>query len=266
LEVDRFLWPEATMELSDAATAALDTFAEQLLAGSINGQRRIAVVGASPAAGTTTVALCLARLARTSGATCGLLDANFDQPALAIQLGITEAVGWQAVLAGRERLADVSIASLEDQVTLVPLSDEEVSGEDLTANFRAPLLFSMLADAVDLMVIDGGTVDSGPAVAGTVAAGSVSATSTATTSAAGKVATATTPQQASRLTALVRVAQVDAVYVVYDERSTSPKELAACANRLRAAGITVAGAIANFTANGQNDSSTLGGRFDGASR
>ena len=84
----------------------------------------------------------------------------------------------------------------------------------------APVLFSMLADIVDLVLVDAGTVAAGTAE----------------------------EQQISRLVALVRSARLDAVYLVYDERSTTPDELAACAGRLRAAGVSVAGAIANFAA------------------
>ena len=183
--------------------------------GARRGQRRIALVGAAPAAGTTTVGLCLARLARAKGTNWGLLDANFDRAALASRLGIAQAAGWQAVLSGRERLADVSIASIEDHLVLVPLSTDGVEPGELSANFRAPVLFSMLADVVDLVLVDAGTADE---------------------------------QQISRLVALVRSARLDTVFLVYDERSTTPAELAACAGRLQAAGVSVAGAIANFVA------------------
>jgi Mrp family chromosome partitioning ATPase len=230
LEVDQFLWPAEIAELGDTAAAALDAFATQLIDGARRGQRRIALVGAAPAAGTTTVGLCLARLARVKGASWGLLDADFDHAALASRLGIAQAAGWQAVLSGRERLADVSIASLEDHLVFVPLSADGVELDELTANFRAPVLFSMLADIVDLVLIDAGTVTAGTVAAGTAAAGSAE------------------EQQISRLVALVRSARLDAVYLVYDERSTTSDELAACAGRLRAAGVSVAGAIANFAA------------------
>jgi Mrp family chromosome partitioning ATPase len=215
LEVDRFLWPAEIEQLGAAAAAALDAFAAQLMDGAQRGARRIALVGASPAAGTTTVGLCLARLAREKGASWGLLDAHFDHAALASRLGIAETAGWQAVLSGRERLADVSIASLDDHLVFVPLSADGVELSELAANFRAPVLFSMLADIVDLVLIDAGTV---------------------------------AEQQTSRLVALVRSARIDTVYLVYDERSTTPDELAACAGRLQAAGVSVAGAIANFAA------------------
>jgi Mrp family chromosome partitioning ATPase len=215
LEVDQFLWPAEIAELGETAAAALDAFATQLMDGARRGQRRIALVGASPAAGTTTVGLCLARLARVKGASWGLLDANFDHAALAARLGIAQSVGWQAVLSGRERLADVSIASLDDHLVFVPLSPEGVELDELASNFRAPVLFSMLADIVDLVLVDAGPAEE---------------------------------QQISRLVALVRSARLDAVYLVYDERSTAPGELAACAGRLQAAGVSVAGAIANFAA------------------
>ena len=55
-------------------------------------------------------------------------------------------------------------------------------------------------------------------------------------------------QPMRRLTALVRAARLDAAYLVYDERSTTPDELASCASRLQAAGVCVVGAIANFAA------------------
>ncbi len=220
LEVDQFLWPAEVVELGDAAAVALDGFATHLIAGAGRGQRRIALVGVTPAAGATTAILCLARLARLKGATWGLLDANFDHAALAPQLGIAQTAGWQAVLSGRERLADVSIASLDDHLILVPLAADGVPLDALAANFRAPVLFSMLADIVDLVLVDAGSVEAGPVEA----------------------------QHIDRLAALVRAARVDAVYLVYDERSTAPDDLVASGSRLRAAGVSVVGAIANFAA------------------
>ncbi|HEX4145291.1 MAG TPA: hypothetical protein VHY91_17425 [Pirellulales bacterium] len=230
LEVDQFLWPTEIEKLNEAAAVALEAFATRLVEGARRGHRRIGLVGASVAAGTTTVGLCLARLARVKEASWGLLDANFDQPVLAARLGVVQGTGWQAVLSGRERLADVAIASLDDHLVLVPLSADEVKLDELAANFRAPVLFSMLADSVDLLLVDAGTVAAGTVAAGTVAAGTADGDRT------------------SRLLALVRSARLDAVYLVYDERSTTPSELAACAGRLAAAGVSLAGAIANFAA------------------
>jgi Mrp family chromosome partitioning ATPase len=215
LEVDHFLWPAQCAALNEAAALALDGFATRLIEGAHCGQRRVALVGAAPGVGTTTVALCLARLAQAKESWWGLVDGDFAHASLARQLGIAQAGGWQAVLTGREKLADVSIASLDDRLILVPLSAEKLDSRDLSGNFRAPVLFSMLADATDLVLVDGGTAQG---------------------------------QQLGHLTALVRAARIDAVYVVYDERSTSPDALAACAERLGAAGVVVAGAIANFAA------------------
>jgi Mrp family chromosome partitioning ATPase len=235
LEVDQFLWPTEIEKLNEAAAVALEAFATRLVEGARRGHRRIGLVGASVAAGTTTVGLCLARLARVKEASWGLLDANFDQPVLAARLGVVQGTGWQAVLSGRERLADVAIASLDDHLVLVPLSADEVKLDELAANFRAPVLFSMLADSVDLLLVDAGTVAAGTVAAGTVAAGTVAAGTA-------------DGDRTSRLLALVRSARLDAVYLVYDERSTTPSELAACAGRLAAAGVSLAGAIANFAA------------------
>jgi Mrp family chromosome partitioning ATPase len=213
LEVDRFLWPAECSKLFGAAEPAIERFAAQLGEAAHCGQRRVALVGATAGAGTTSVALCLARMAHRTEAWWGLVDADFAHARLARQLGIAETGGWPAVVSGRERLADISIASLDDHLVLVPLSSEKVDQRELAASFRVPVMFSMLAESVDLVLID----------AGTVAA-------------------------LNSLSALARGARIDAVYVVYDERSTSPAALAACAGRLKSVGINVAGAIANFAA------------------
>ncbi|HTU26140.1 MAG TPA: hypothetical protein VMF30_12115 [Pirellulales bacterium] len=213
LEVDQFLWPAEIDQLCDRAATGLNAFASKLMDAARRGRRRVALVGATQGAGTTTVVLCLARLAKAKQATWGLLDAAIGSPALAPRLGIAQATGWQAVLAGRERLADVSIASLDDRLILVPLSNESLDPRGLQANLAAATIFSTLAEAVDLMLVDAGAVNG---------------------------------HHPGALAALVRAARLDAIYLVYDERATTGDELATLTGRLQAAGVTVAGTIASF--------------------
>ena len=166
LEVDHFLWPAECTRLLESASAAIEQFATRLIDAARCGQRRVALIGATPGAGTTTTALCLARMAQKKGAWWGLVDGDFAHARLARQLGIADAGGWQAVVAGRERLADISIASLDDRLVLVPLSPEKIDHRELAANFRLPVMFSMLAESVDLVLIDAGKAAATDSLAG----------------------------------------------------------------------------------------------------
>jgi Mrp family chromosome partitioning ATPase len=211
LEVDRFIWPAECLALHETAGGAIQSFAARLSMAARGGKRRVALVGAAPGAGTTTTCLSLARLAQSKQGWWGLLDADFAGAGMAGQLGIGQVSGWQAVLAGRQRLADISIASLDDRLILVPLSSEAMEAQELTAHYRLPGMVSTLSDAVELLLVDAGTVS-----------------------------------DVDTLAALVQAARIDSVYLVYDERSMSPREMAACAGRLRAAEIAIDGTIANF--------------------
>jgi Mrp family chromosome partitioning ATPase len=224
LQVDRFVWPSDCESLCAGSHVALDGFVSRLLSGAAEGQRRVALVGFQSSAGRTTVAMCLARRAAAQDANWVLVDADLEQPEVARRLGIAVEAGWAGVLSGDQQLGDILIESIEDRFVIAPLETALLETGDLrpsqlATNFRAAVLFDMLANAYDLMLVDAGTPGR---------------------------------QGIDNLSAIGQAARLDAAYVVYDGRVTDATELAQYIERLCEAGVPVMGAIANFDPPPQN--------------
>lgn len=155
LQVERFAWPSVCLTLLERAERSFHTLAEQVFLGAADGRKLLVISGYHRGEGRTTFALTLARAMAGRGARVVLVDADFEHPGLADQLGVSPEVGWQDVLTGQLPLEEALIESLSDGVTLLPI----IAQYDWTpsiepANIHRDL--ELLRSSYDFVFVDSG--------------------------------------------------------------------------------------------------------------
>jgi len=215
LQVDGFAWSERATSLRLAAGIQVDRLADGLAAGIADSRKVVGVAGCGRHQGCTTVLLCAAKRLLDRDLKVVLVDGDFAHPALAARLGVLPDAGLEAVLAGRLKLEDVAIESIDDSIVVVPVASP------CTAAAKSPEGQAILSAAAatlrkhyDLVLVDLGEVEH------------------------------RTQVEAAAVRAVPR--WVDAVVLVQDVRSTPQGEIAAVSQRVGAEGIANFGVVENF--------------------
>ena len=116
----------------------------------------MALVGAATGAGTTTATLCLAQQAKARESYWTLLDADFAHATLARQVGIAQ-TGRLASGPGRAGQTGGGLDRFARRSSDSGAAGRRAGGRaHLATNFRAPSLFTSLAEAGELLLVDGG--------------------------------------------------------------------------------------------------------------
>ncbi|MDP6557374.1 MAG: hypothetical protein QGG71_22100 [Pirellulaceae bacterium] len=155
-EVDRFLWPSNVDQLYESESEYFRHAGEKLHDASLEGLRVLGVSATRQGEGCTTLAICLARAAAAAGAKVALLDANLRSPQLGTALGLDFARSWHETLNGRTSLSEAAVASIADNVTLIPLSNN-AARQGLTLDSDAVNeILGQAGDTFDLVLVDVG--------------------------------------------------------------------------------------------------------------
>jgi Mrp family chromosome partitioning ATPase len=159
LEVDAFRWSAVCDELVNATHRPRWRQAvETLLAADDAGCSLIGVAGAAPNSGATTVIACLARLLAAAGKTVAIVDGDFATAAFGRSLGLGAEIGWEDVLAGRTPLADAVIHSVEDRITVLPLTQGGMPAAEKLDSIHASITAGVLRYHYDIVLFDVGTI------------------------------------------------------------------------------------------------------------
>lgn len=150
-EVDRFLWPAACDELRESAREHLEHAGQNLVAACRAGLNVLAISGQSRGEGRSTIALALARAAAEAGASVALIDADLHQPSLATHLQVETPASWLETIARQEPLEEAAIRSLEDSLTLFPLTPVRTSPNPLSLFSQ---LVRKLVNHFELLILD----------------------------------------------------------------------------------------------------------------
>lgn len=213
-EVDRLQWPEVCEELVRVREDKLSKMAHNLVGAVDEGLQVLAVTSPSGGEGRTTVACCLARMVATTGMRVALLDADIENPSLAPYTNIEVQSDWKSAIVNQLPIEEVAIYSIEDQLTLLPLTqtidEEEFSSDDN----RIAFMLHELAESFDLVIVDSGHMDSTRTV----------------------------------LSSLAEQGLINAVLTVVDHRISTPQRIEACIKRIRRSGVTSVGLVENFSA------------------
>lgn len=209
-EVDEFIWPDEITRLYDAHADYFHYAGEKLRDASGEGLKVLAIAATRQHEGCTTLAVCLARGAASTGAKVALLDGNGLKPELGFKLGLDFSHGWQDSRDGRTPLAESAVHSIADRLTLFPLSGpHHVS----TLNdVRVSRLLREMSQLFDLVIVDAGAAPRGGAPLFEAGDG----------------------------------CPVNAAMIVRDTRRSTETETLATATRLKSLGIQAIGIAENF--------------------
>lgn len=158
-EVDRLVWPTICERLLETETLYFRSVGQRLKDATQDSHHVVMITGARRGEGRTTLALCLARCAAQAGVAVAVVDADLENPQLGNQLGMETPCSWLEVVAGKSPLNEAAVSSLDDGLTLFPLTgseDLETIGDDapLTAVLRA------IAAYFPLVIVDTGPLGS----------------------------------------------------------------------------------------------------------
>ena len=207
-EVDCLSWPKTCETLQQQCGDRFAKIAEGLLAAARRGRKIVAVTGIVRGEGRTTMTLCLARQMAAMNVPVALIDGDFENPQLDLRLGIDVSSGWEEVLAGQLPLEEVAIASLSDNLTILPLGQPMAVPEEESIRRRIAATLARLAAHYEMILIDSGPYEG--------------------------------------LLCGRRGMSVDNVIVVRDGCGTQPDQLSATLERLRCDGVAVVGVAENF--------------------
>jgi Mrp family chromosome partitioning ATPase len=141
-EVDRLVWPVICERLLETEERYFRSVGQRLKDATQDSHHVVMITGARRGEGRTTLALCLARCAAQAGVATALVDADLENPQLGNQLGMETPCSWLAFVAGASPLSEAGVSSLEDGLTLFPLTNSEdletpAGDEPLTTVLRA---------------------------------------------------------------------------------------------------------------------------------
>jgi Mrp family chromosome partitioning ATPase len=160
-EVDRFLWPALCDKLLRDEHSYFVQAGGKIAAAVKDGLKSLAITGSRRGEGRTTLALCLARSAAKAGVRVALVDADFARPQLAASLGLEIAASWHDAASGKTTLAEASIKSLEDNLSVLPLDVSTAAAPLSLADPRLTRTLREAAGSFDLLVLDMGPIAAG---------------------------------------------------------------------------------------------------------
>jgi Mrp family chromosome partitioning ATPase len=214
-EVERLDWPANCDKLVARAKAGWAAFTGQVLRSVAGGQNVLAITSTVRGEGRTTICLAMAREIAAQRKRCVVVDADFENPALARSCGIDSQIGWNHLFQLDDvPLGEVMIESLADRITLVPWHGSRPNVGALSSTLRVASAFAELAELFDVVLVDAMPV----------------------VDRAG----------AAELARLANAVSLDAMYVVRDARWTLDEQLADCLTELQSADLPVTGIIENF--------------------
>jgi Mrp family chromosome partitioning ATPase len=158
-EVDRLAWPAICERLLESEARYFRSVGQRLKEATRDNHHVVMITGARRGEGRTTLALCLARCAAQAGIKVALVDADLGNPQLGSRLGIETPCSWLEAVLGKSPLKEAAVASLEDGLTLFPLT----IGEDLavpTADPRWNVVLQAIAMHFPLVIVDTGPLGS----------------------------------------------------------------------------------------------------------
>ena len=158
LQVDHFIWPNVCQRLGNTAVDELGRLTDALVAAMTRGQKVLALSGCRRGEGATTLLLCAGQHLAKQGYRVVLVDANWQDPKLAKQLGLLPEFGWEEVLAGRVSLEEVVIETLDNRLAVLPVRGSLPDAEEHSCGSqRMARSIQTLRGSYDLVLVDLGS-------------------------------------------------------------------------------------------------------------
>ena len=205
-EVDAFDLPQIVAELF-FDEAFFRSIAEHMGQSVRSGLRSVLVTSIGKGEGRSTVTIGTAIAAAATGLRIALVDIDLEAPSQADQLRLEIESDWVTAIRQGDSIESISIASVEDGVTLIPLSALDNRSLPITS-MEIDRLLGRLEGCFDLVIFDGPKID-------------------------------------SWATARIAAA-VDSSLIIRDTRTTQETEVVIAADRLRRQGVQGIGVVDNF--------------------
>ncbi len=213
-EVDQLQWPEVCLQLMEARMDSLTHVTKHLSDACQEGLQVLAVTSPEGGEGRTTVACCLAMLAGSRGMKVAIVDGDIENPTLCLQTNLEIENDWQSAILNHLPLEEVSVHSIDDQITLVPLLSPVDQSELPNTDQRIADMLIELSESFDLVIIDVGHMNS----------------------------------PGGLMYSLAEQGIINAAIAVVDHRNSSTQRVETCIRRIRQAGVTSIGLVENFAA------------------
>jgi Mrp family chromosome partitioning ATPase len=153
-EVDCFFWPDVVKQIERSHADAFLQIGKHLSLANRDGLKVMSITSGERGVGRSTVAMHMARCAASSGLNVALIDGDTFCPSLMDQLRLDVSHGWQDCLFENVPLHEVAVHSIQDHVTLFPLTTV-ISPQEMHANLhRIAKLIKRISTAFDIVFID----------------------------------------------------------------------------------------------------------------
>lgn len=159
-EVDSLTWPEIQSKLMSEQERAFSKVAAHFADACHQGLQVLLVTSPTEKEGRSTVASCIARSVAERGIQVALLDGDIESPALADSLNLEIAQGWNDAIVEGLPLEEIAIHSIEDGLTLIPLTANESSPKLAHIDRYIAAVLERLRESFDLIVIDATYINS----------------------------------------------------------------------------------------------------------
>lgn len=159
-EVDSLTWPEIQSKLMSEQERAFSKVAAHFADACHQGLQVLLVTSPTEKEGRSTVASCIARSVAERGIQVALLDGDIESPALADSLNLEITQGWNDAIVEGLPLEEIAIHSIEDGLTLIPLTANESSPKLAHIDRYIAAVLERLRESFDLIVIDATYINS----------------------------------------------------------------------------------------------------------
>jgi Mrp family chromosome partitioning ATPase len=162
-EVDRVVWPQICGTLSSELGHELDAFLGEFAPRDAGGSRILGLAGTSRGAGSTTIALTLARQLcqhkpRKQQGELLLIDADLQSSELARQLGLALQACWCENASQQGALADSLVESLHDKLVVMSISNGRSHTSKQVNRHKLRCDLQILAGCYRTIVVDFGPI------------------------------------------------------------------------------------------------------------
>ncbi|MEI8213814.1 MAG: P-loop NTPase [Planctomycetota bacterium] len=153
-EVDTLFWPEVVIQLEESNPQSYQQIGQHLAQSNRSGLRILAVTSGERGVGRSTVAMHLTRAASAAGLNVALVDADVLHPSLLDQLKLDIDRGWQHCLLERLPLEESAVYSIEDRITLFPITQALTVDQFESVLPQASKFVQRIASHFDLVILD----------------------------------------------------------------------------------------------------------------
>ena len=157
--VENYRWPATVEQLIQRFIDRFEVIGNSIVSAIKNNQSALAVTGLYRRQGQTTLAICLADWAAKNGLNCLLIDADMNQPGLALAAGLPRPINWRKVIRQEEFIESALVRSISDQLDLMPQGESALSNSVAVDDWQ--ILEQLICDFkphYDLILVDFGPI------------------------------------------------------------------------------------------------------------